>query len=83
MQAMVIIAGTDIYHELVNGGLALQKTLIDAGIATRLSVGMQRFHNPLPATTSSDVYIIYSNGQYMTLADQQALAQTIEEGNQN
>jgi type 1 glutamine amidotransferase len=80
MQAMVIIAGTDIYHELVNGGLALQKTLIDAGIATRLSVGMQRFHNPLPATASSDVCIIYSNGQYMTLADQQALAQTIEEG---
>ena len=80
MQAMVIIAGTDIYHELVNGGLALQKTLIDAGIATRLSVGMQRFHNPLAATVSADVYIIYSNGQYMTLADQQALAQSIEGG---
>jgi uncharacterized protein len=75
---MVIIAGTDLYHDLINGGLAFQKTLIDAGIPTQLAVGMQRFHNALPATARANVYIIYTNGQYMTTADQQALSRSIE-----
>jgi uncharacterized protein len=80
MRAMVIIAGTDIFHDLVNGGLALQKTLLDADISTRLAVGMQRFDNALHATATADVYVIYATGQYMTAADQQALAHSVEAG---
>lgn len=80
IRAMVIIAGTDIFHDLVNGGLALQKTLLDADISTRLAVGMQRFDHALHATATADVYVIYTTGQYMTKADQQALAHYVEEG---
>ncbi len=78
-RAMVIIAGTDLFHDLINGGLALQKTLIDADISIRLTTGMQRFHNPQQATASTSVYITYTHGQYMTHANQQALAHSIKE----
>lgn len=80
MRALVVIGGTDNWHDLYAAGGAFQGTLIEAGIAAQVGVGLGRFANPLAATRAADVFVLYTMGHPMTEADQEAMARTVAEG---
>lgn len=54
--AQVIVAGTDLWHDLLAGGQAVQKILLEGGHRATLRIGLERFNaeqEPAP-----DVYVI-------------------------
>jgi uncharacterized protein len=78
--AMVIVAGSDVHHDLIGGALALQSLLVDAGIRTRRAVGLERFVNPLPATAGTDVFVLYTAGGALSGREQEALSELVAGG---
>jgi uncharacterized protein len=78
--AMVVVAGSDVHHDLLNAALVLQNVLTEAGLRARRAVGLERFVSPLPATADSDVFVFYTAGGQLSQAEQDALAASVAAG---
>jgi uncharacterized protein len=77
---MVVVAGSDTYHDLIGAALTLQPLLLDAGILARRAVGLDRFVNPLAPTEDTDVFVIYAAARSLDVPEQQALADRVATG---
>jgi type 1 glutamine amidotransferase len=76
--AQVIVAGTDLWHDLLSGGLAIQRILLDAGVHATLRVGLERFTakwEPVP-----DVYVVNAMDPRISAAGCAALSGKIAAG---
>lgn len=80
LTAMVVVAGSDVHHDLLSAALILQSTLVDAGVRTRRAVGLERFVSPLAATADTDVFVLYTAGGSLNQREQEALAELVEGG---
>jgi type 1 glutamine amidotransferase len=79
-RALVLIAGEDTYHDLIEAGGMLRTTAMAAGLEAHLGVGLQRFREPGPETSSADVVVLYSFGGLFPTAEQEALAALVHGG---
>ena len=76
--AQVIVAGTDLWHDLLVGGQAVQKTLLEAGVHATLRVGLERFSAEQEKTP--DVYVINGMATWISPEGSTALANKIAAG---
>lgn len=80
-RALILIGGTDNWHDLYGAAATFQRTLTDAYVAASVGVGLGRFERPTSAVTrDADVYVLYTMGHRMTPGDQAALAAAVEQG---
>lgn len=76
--AQVIVCGTDLWHDLLAGGQAIQKALLEAGTAATLRVGLERFdfeHERPP-----EVYVLNGMAPRISPAGIEALKGRIASG---
>ncbi len=78
VNAQVIVAGTDLWHDLLAGGQAIQNTLLEAGIHTTLRVGLERFNAEQEKTP--DVYVINAMATRISPEGTAALAAKVAAG---
>lgn len=79
-QVTVVVAGTDTHHDLYQAAGALRDIVAEAGLPVQLAVGLDRFADPMPVTTETDVFVVYASGVAMSLAEQQALRELVDRG---
>lgn len=80
LTAMVVVAGSDVHHDLLGAALTFQSVLTDAGMRTRRAVGLERFAGPLPPTATTDVFVLYTAGGSLNQREQEALSRIVEGG---
>lgn len=78
--AMVIVNGDDIHHDLIAAASVFQQLGVEAGLAARRAMGLNRFVDPRPETAENDVYLLYTAGGDFATAQQQALAAAVRAG---
>ncbi|GAA1449185.1 ThuA domain-containing protein [Leifsonia poae] len=78
--ALVVVNGDDIHHDLLTASQVFQQLGIEAGLVTRRAMGMNRFVEPRPETADADVYLLYSAGGQFPTAQQEALAAAVAGG---
>lgn len=78
--ALVVVNGDDIHHDLLTASQVFQQLGIEAGLVTRRAMGMNRFVEPRPETADADVYLLYSAGGQFPTAQQEALAASVAAG---
>lgn len=78
IDAQVIIAGTDLWHDLLAGGQSIHKTLLDGGIPATLRIGLERFSAEQEKVP--DVYVINAMAPRISLAGIEALAARVAAG---
>jgi uncharacterized protein len=76
--AQVIIAGTDLWHDILAGGQAIQRTLLDAGMLASLRVGLERFEAQWEPTP--DVYVVNAMTPRISAAGCTALSRKVAAG---
>jgi len=74
----VIVAGTELWHDLLAGGQSIQNTLLDAGIQATLRVGLERFSAEQEKTP--DVYLINAMAPRISSEAIKALEEKIASG---
>jgi hypothetical protein len=77
-KAMVLVAGTDRYHDLLAGGRALQDVLLGEGWVAPMNMGFDRFDDR--NFSDAEVAVVYAMRPRPKQAAQEALAQRVEEG---
>ncbi|WP_433442398.1 ThuA domain-containing protein [Nonomuraea sp. CA-141351] len=78
--ALVIVEGTDLHHDLLGAALALQEIVIEGGLPAARAVGLDRFVDPMPATSEADVYVLYRSSVTFEPAQQEALSALVAAG---
>lgn len=78
--ALVVVNGDDIHHDLLTASLAYQQLGIEAGLVTRRGMGMNRFVEARPETADADTYLLYTSGGLFPTAQQEALAAAVRGG---
>jgi len=76
--AQLIVAGTDLWHDLLAGGRAMERVLLDSGMHATLRVGLERFAaewEPKP-----DVYVLNTMEPRISAAGLKALSDKIASG---
>ncbi len=76
--AQVIIAGTDLWHDLLAGGQSIHKTLLDEGIPATLRIGLERFSAEQEKVP--DVYVINAMAPRISAAGIEALTTKVAAG---
>lgn len=74
----VIVAGTDLWHDLLAGGQAVQKILLEAGHRAAIRIGLERFNaeqEPAP-----DVYVINAMAPRISRRGIEAMAAKVAGG---
>lgn len=79
LKTTVVLGGTDNYHDLLAGGDAIQKMLIEAGMAARLRVGMEKFAGGWPAD-DADVFVVNAMAPIFPMEHQRAWAERVAAG---
>jgi type 1 glutamine amidotransferase len=79
-RATVVVSGSDTRHDLLTASAVFRQLGAEAGFATRRATGTNRFVDPLPATASTDVFVLYRSGGEFQLPQRQALAQLVADG---
>ncbi|SDH13527.1 hypothetical protein SAMN04515691_3117 [Leifsonia sp. 98AMF] len=78
--ALVVVNGDDIHHDLLTASLVYQQLGIEAGLVTRRGMGMNRFVDARPETADADTYLLYTSGGLFPTAQQEALAAAVRGG---
>ncbi|GAA2057496.1 ThuA domain-containing protein [Leifsonia soli] len=78
--ALVVVNGDDIHHDLLTASLVYQQLGIEAGLVTRRGMGMNRFVDARPETADADTYLLYTSGGLFPTAQQQALSDAVRAG---
>lgn len=78
--ALVVVEGTDLHHDLIGAALALQEIVTEAGLPTARAMGLDRFVDPLPATSEADVYVLYRSSTRFDPRQQEALSSLVAGG---
>jgi len=78
--ALVVVNGDDIHHDLLTASLVYQQLGIEAGLVTRRGMGMNRFVDGRPETADADTYLLYTSGGLFPTAQQEALATAVRGG---
>ncbi|WP_431279542.1 ThuA domain-containing protein [Leifsonia poae] len=78
--ALVVVNGDDIHHDLLSASQVFQQLGIEAGLVTRRSMGLNRFVDARPETADADVYLFYTAGGQFPTAQQEALAAAVAAG---
>ena len=78
--ALVVVNGDDIHHDLLTASQVFQQLGIEAGLVTRRAMGMNRFVDARPETADADVYLLYTAGGQFPTAQQEALAAAVAGG---
>jgi type 1 glutamine amidotransferase len=78
--AMVLVSGDDIHHDLLSAALYFQRVAADAGFVARAAMGMQRFVDAFPLTDQQDLFCIYKAGGEFSTAQQASLAERVRNG---
>lgn len=78
--ALVVVNGDDIHHDLLSASTVFQQLGIEAGFVTRRAMGMNRFVDARPETAGADVYLLYTAGGQFPTAQQEALAAAVAAG---
>jgi type 1 glutamine amidotransferase len=74
--AQVVIAGNDVYEDLLTASVELQDLLASAGFVTRVRMGTALFAQPL----DEDVIVFYRAAGSFTEAEQRGLADAVAAG---
>jgi type 1 glutamine amidotransferase len=78
--ALVVVNGDDIHHDLLSASQVFQQLGIEAGLVTRRAMGTNRFVDARPETADADVYLFYTAGGQFPTAQQEALAAAVAGG---
>ena len=78
--ALVVVNGDDIHHDLLSASTVFQQLGIEAGLVTRRAMGLNRFVDARPETADADVYLFYTAGGQFPTAQQEALAAAVAAG---
>jgi type 1 glutamine amidotransferase len=78
--ALVVVNGDDIHHDLLTASLVFQQLGLEAGLVTRRGMGMNRFVDARPETAEADTYLLYTSGGQFPTAQQEALAAAVADG---
>jgi type 1 glutamine amidotransferase len=78
--ALVVVNGDDIHHDLLSASQVFQQLGIEAGLVTRRAIGQNRFVDARPETADADVYLFYTAGGQFPTAQQEALAGAVAAG---
>ncbi|MFF1877246.1 ThuA domain-containing protein [Leifsonia sp. NPDC058230] len=78
--ALVVVNGDDIHHDLLSASQVFQQLGIEAGLVTRRAMGLNRFVDARPETADADVYLFYTAGGQFPTAQQEALAAAVAAG---
>jgi type 1 glutamine amidotransferase len=78
--ALVVVNGDDIHHDLLSAATVFQQLGIEAGLVTRRAMGLNRFVDARPETADADVYLFYTAGGQFPTAQQEALAASVAAG---
>lgn len=78
--ALVVVNGDDIHHDLLSASTVFQQLGIEAGLVTRRAMGLNRFVEPRPETADADVYLFYTAGGQFPTVQQEALAASVAAG---
>lgn len=80
LNALVIVNGDDIHHDLLSAAGVFQQLGIDAGLVTRKGMGTNRFVDPRPETAGAHTYLFYTAGGVFPAAQQGSLAAAVRAG---
>jgi type 1 glutamine amidotransferase len=78
--ALVVVNGDDIHHDLLSAATVFQQLGIEAGLVTRRAMGLNRFVDARPETADAHVYLFYTAGGQFPTAQQEALAASVAAG---
>jgi len=78
--ALVVVNGDDIHHDLLSAATVFQQLGIEAGLVTRKAMGTARFVDARPETADADAYLLYTAGGQFATAQQVALAAAVAAG---
>jgi uncharacterized protein len=78
--ALVVVNGDDIHHDLLSAATVFQQLGIEAGLVTRRAMGLNRFVDARPETADAHVYLLYTAGGQFPTAQQEALAASVAAG---
>jgi len=78
--ALVVVNGDDIHHDLLSAATVFQQLGIEAGLVTRRAMGLNRFVDARPETADAQVYLFYTAGGQFPTAQQEALAAAVAGG---
>jgi type 1 glutamine amidotransferase len=78
--ALVVVNGDDIHHDLLSASQVFQQLGIEAGLVTRRAIGQNRFVDARPETADADVYLFYTAGGQFPTAQQEALVAAVAAG---
>jgi type 1 glutamine amidotransferase len=78
--ALVVVNGDDIHHDLLSASTVFQQLGIEAGLVTRRAMGLNRFVDARPETADADVYLFYTAGGQFPTAQQESLVAAVAAG---